>query len=135
MTTTRAWTRCRRAIAGQPCNRQLRDHEPHTRACPGGTGETFQKHHAPPNQASQSFTRAEVEALSFALAGLREGKDLRIFARHKSPVLGSIARKVQVMRKSINRRNAAQQEESSGDQEERQTETASASTPSEAGIG
>lgn len=118
--TTRPWTRCRRTLAGQPCNRQLRDHEPHTRACPGGTEiETFLKHVQPRNQASQSFTRAEVEALHFMLAGLREGKDLRIFARHQSPVLGSLARKTATMRARINGRTDAAKENDCGDQQER----------------
>jgi hypothetical protein len=91
--------------------------KPHTRACPGGAGETFQKHQQPAGAASQSFTRAEVEALRFMLAGLREGKDLRIFARTQAGLLGSLARKAQTMRASINRRNGAAKETTSGESE------------------
>jgi hypothetical protein len=120
--TTRAWTRCRRTLAstGKPCNRQLREHPPEGRACPDGNGETFLKHKQPRTQASQSFTQAEVEAMTFMVRGLAEGKDLRIFARHQAPVLGAVARKIATMRESINRRaSAAGEENDCGDQKER----------------
>jgi hypothetical protein len=130
--TTRLWTRCRRTINGEPCNRQLREHDVHTRACPGGTGATFLKHAQPVGNASQSFSRREVEALVFALKGIREGKDLRIFARASRADLLSLERKTQTMRASLARRH--QQEDPSG-AKERKAENDRASTAGEAGVG
>jgi hypothetical protein len=60
------------------------------------------QHKQSSHRASASFSRAQIEALAFALRGLREGKDLRIFARaskaqllelerHAIRMLGSMA--------------------------------------------
>lgn len=58
--------------------------------------------------ASTSFTAREVDLLDQILAATRRGGDVRMLA--KSPEAGAIARKLQVMKASIERQRARRAE-------------------------
>jgi hypothetical protein len=105
MSEPRAGTKCHRTVdavvCGEPWSAHGRDG-----ACPRGTG-TFRGNTVQcRRRASSSFTLAEIEAIEFALTGLRGGRDLRVFARTSGPALAAVARKMASMRASIELREA-----------------------------
>ena len=96
-------TKCQRTVNAARCGAPRSAHGPGGE-CPRGTGTYRSSGVQSPHRASSSFTRAELEALVFALDGLRAGKDLRVFARTASPALAGVAHKVATMLASIDLR-------------------------------
>ena len=102
MNRHRPTTKCQRRIGGgERCAAPLSEHEPTSGACPRGAGTFLTKGTQPRGRASASLSKAQIDALAFAMRGLREGKDLRIFARASKVHLLELERVARNMARSI----------------------------------
>lgn len=132
MNKPRPTTRCMRGVGSKRlCGRPFSDHDQTTRACPDDSGRVFKIYRLQSTRASGSFSKEEIDALDFMLTGVRSGKDLRIFARTAQRPLTSVARKLAVMKRSMElraqeERAPDQQQESQEDPDARRTQTRTA---------